>query len=107
MAGWFGLATMTALQIFKVDKWPGDMNLSGSNSTMRFVTKSTMDTYFSCTWAAALIGLLFGVFKCRTLADILFGLSETDAQVGKGRRMDHVCLITFDQCCAINVNVIP
>merc|ERR1711990_1105233 len=40
-----------------------------------------MDTYFSCTWAAALIGLLFGVFKCRTMADILFGLSETDAQL--------------------------
>ena len=40
-----------------------------------------MDTYVACTWVASLVALLFGVFKCRSLAEVLFGLSETDAQL--------------------------
>ena len=35
----------------------------------------------ACTWVASLIALLFGVFKCRSFAEVLFGLSETDAQL--------------------------
>ena len=81
--GWIALAVMSALQISYVEKWPGNRPLVGENATsaMRFVTRSTVDAYFACTWAAALVALLFGVFKCRKMADILFGLSETDAQV--------------------------
>ena len=30
---------------------------------------------------ASLTTLLFGVFKCRSMAEILFGLSEADAQL--------------------------
>ena len=40
-----------------------------------------MDTYVACTWVASLVALLFGVFKCRSFAEVLFGLSETDAQL--------------------------
>ena len=40
-----------------------------------------MDTYVACTWVASLVALLFGVFKCRTFAEVLFGLSEADAQL--------------------------
>jgi len=82
-AGWIALAVMSALQISYVEKWPGNRPLVGENATsaMRFVTRSTVDAYFACTWAAALVALLFGVFKCRKMADILFGLSETDAQL--------------------------
>ena len=82
-SGWIALAVMSALQISYVEKWPGNRPLVGENATsaMRFVTRSTVDAYFACTWAAALVALLFGVFKCRKMADILFGLSETDAQV--------------------------
>ena len=47
----------------------------------RFMTRSSFDTYFACTWTASLVALLFGIFKCRSMADVLFGLSETDAQV--------------------------
>ena len=35
----------------------------------------------ACTWLASLVALLFGVFKCRSFAEVLFGLSETDAQL--------------------------
>ena len=35
----------------------------------------------ACTWVASLVALLFGVFKCRSFAEVLFGLSETDAQL--------------------------
>ena len=45
------------------------------------MTRSSFDTYFACTWTASLVALLFGIFKCRSMADVLFGLSETDAQV--------------------------
>ena len=44
-------------------------------------SKSTVDTYSACTWVASLTTLLFGVFKCRSMAEILFGLSEVDAQL--------------------------
>jgi len=82
-AGWIALAVMSAMQIGKVETWPGNKPLLGANATspMRFVSRSTIDTYFACTWAAGLVALLFGVFKCRSMADILFGLSETDAQL--------------------------
>ena len=40
-----------------------------------------MDTYVACTWVASLVALLFGVFKCRSFAEVLFGMSETDAQL--------------------------
>ena len=49
------------------------------------MTRSSFDTYFACTWTASLVALLFGIFKCRSMADVLFGLSETDAQVRSSR----------------------
>ena len=81
--GWISMAIMSAMQIGKVETWPGDMILTGDNRTspIKFVSKSAVDTYFACTWAASLIALLFGVFKCRSMADVLFGLSEADAQL--------------------------
>lgn len=83
--GWVGLATITGLRVDKVSNWPGDLMAVGgsANATnpLRFLTKSSVDTYFACTWIASLVALLFGVFKCRSMAEVLFGLSETDAQL--------------------------
>jgi hypothetical protein len=104
-AGWVGLAVISGLRIGKIDVWPGDVldsydriggmsnqqvtealqtvSVTSDNSTepMRFMTRSSFDTYFACTWTASLVALLFGIFKCRSMADVLFGLSETDAQL--------------------------
>ena len=54
IAGWIALAVMSAMQIGKVETWPGNKPLLGANATspMRFVSRSTIDTYFACTWAA-------------------------------------------------------
>jgi hypothetical protein len=52
-----------------------------STDPLRFLSKSTVNTYAACTWVASLTTLLFGVFKCRSMAEILFGLSEADAQL--------------------------
>ncbi len=80
--GWIGLAVLTGFRVGYVDSWPGD-SLPAGNSTdpLRFLSKSTVDTYCACTWVASLTTLLFGVFKCRSMAEILFGLSEADAQL--------------------------
>jgi hypothetical protein len=80
--GWIGLAVLTGFRVGYVDVWPGDA-LPAGNSTdpLRFLSKSTVDTYCACTWVASLTILLFGVFKCRSMAEILFGLSEADAQL--------------------------
>jgi hypothetical protein len=76
------LAVLTGFRVGYVDSWPGD-SLPAGNSTdpLRFLSKSTVDTYCACTWVASLTTLLFGVFKCRSMAEILFGLSEADAQL--------------------------
>jgi hypothetical protein len=55
--------------------------LGNSTDPLRFLSKSTVNTYAACTWVASLTTLLFGVFKCRSMAEILFGLSEADAQL--------------------------
>jgi len=59
------------------------MARSGANATdaTRFISLSAVDTYTACVWTSAHVALIFGVFKCRSLADILFGLSATDAQL--------------------------
>jgi len=104
-AGWVGLAVITGLRIGKIEVFPGDIldsfdgmsttnspevdkalqavTVTATNATepMRFMTRSSFDTYFACTWTASLVALLFGIFKCRSMADVLFGLSETDAQL--------------------------
>ena len=35
----------------------------------------------ACTWCASLVTLAFGIFKSRVFAEILFGISECDAQL--------------------------
>ena len=74
---------VSALRMDKLDSWPGDLPRSAENMTdpKRFLTKSSVDTYLAATWVASLTALLFGVFKCRSFAEVLFGLSETDAQL--------------------------
>ena len=76
------MAVLTGYRIAYVDSWPGDVFKPGnSTDPLRFLSKSTVDTYCACTWVASLTTLLFGVFKCRSMAEILFGLSEADAQL--------------------------
>jgi len=81
--GWVGLATITGLRVSDVptEKWPGTMAGANASNHLKFITRSSMDTYVACTWVASLVALLFGVFKCRSFAEVLFGLSETDAQL--------------------------
>jgi len=81
--GWVGLATITGLRVSDVptENWPGTKPGMNATSHLKFITRSSMDTYVACTWVASLVALLFGVFKCRSFAEVLFGLSETDAQL--------------------------
>lgn len=81
--GWVGLATITGLRVNDVgtESWPGTKPGVNATSHLRFITRSSMDTYVACTWVASLVALLFGVFKCRSFAEVLFGMSETDAQL--------------------------
>ena len=104
-----GLATITGLRVSDVptENWPGTKPGMNATSHLKFITRyyfycqkgfyfllmmtnfylifllfrSSMDTYVACTWVASLVALLFGVFKCRSFAEVLFGLSETDAQL--------------------------
>lgn len=66
-AGWVGLAILSALRAEKVGIWPDEMVRTAGNATdpIRFLTRSSMDTYLACSWVASLIALLFGIFKCR------------------------------------------
>eukprot|EP00095_Tigriopus_kingsejongensis_P003812 maker-scaffold278_size225338-snap-gene-0.13 protein:Tk03812 transcript:maker-scaffold278_size225338-snap-gene-0.13-mRNA-1 annotation:"gustatory receptor 43a-like" len=82
--GWIGLAVVSGLRVNKLGDFPGDQQLTASNDTiyhLRFISNCAFDTYVACTWVASLIALLFGVFKCRSFAEVLFGLSEIDAQL--------------------------
>ncbi len=81
--GWIGLAVINGLRSDNVALWPSDVVRTAENATapQRFLSKSAADTYIACTWTAALVALIFGVFKCRSFAEILFGLSETDGQL--------------------------
>jgi hypothetical protein len=81
--GWIGLAVISGLRSETVDTWPADMMRTKENMTdpKRFLNKSSCNTYIACTWTAALVAMIFGVFKCRSFAEILFGLSETDGQL--------------------------
>lgn len=77
------MCVMTAIHVNEVGDWPGEKPLPTENATdpKRFLTKASMDTYIGSTWIASLIALIFGIFKCRCFAEILFGLSEVDAQL--------------------------
>ncbi len=81
--GWVGLAAVSGLRMETVGEWPGDRMYTKDNATdpKRFLGKSSMDTYLAATWVAALVAVLFSVFKCRSFAEVLFGLSEIDAQL--------------------------
>jgi hypothetical protein len=69
---------MTGLRINNSEAWPGTSPVAlNATDPLRFITKSSVDTYVACTWVASLVALLFGVFKCRSFAEVLFGLSET------------------------------
>ncbi len=69
---WIGLAVVSALRMDRVDVWPGDMVFTGDNKTdpSRFLTRASFDTYMTATWVSALTTLLFGVFKCRSFAEV-------------------------------------
>ena len=57
------------------------MHYTKEYNTIREKYNSVFDFFQACTWLASLVALLFGVFKCRSFAEVLFGLSETDAQL--------------------------
>jgi len=83
-AGWIGLACVSGLRINEDHiEWPDKSDLDTLNATdpRRYVSKSTADTYMACTWCASLVTLAFGIFKSRVFAEILFGISECDAQL--------------------------
>lgn len=82
--GWVGLAVVSGLRVEKIGTFPGDGPISPDNDTayhLRFLSRCSIDTYLSCTWIGSLVALLFGVFKCRSFAEVLMGLSEIDAQL--------------------------
>ncbi len=81
--GWVGLSVVSALRMDRLETWPGDGVFTADNITdpKRFVSRASLDTYMAATWVSSLTTLLFGVFKCRSFAEVLFGLSETDAQL--------------------------
>jgi len=83
-AGWIGLAAVSGLRINEdYIVWPDKSSLDTLNATdpRRYVSKSTADTYMTCTWLASLVTLAFGIFKSRVFAEVLFGISECDAQL--------------------------
>lgn len=83
--GWVGLAAVSGLKMENNETaWPGDnatFVVQNPVDPKRFLTKASIDTYLAATWVAALIAVLFSVFKCRSFAEVLFGLSEVDAQL--------------------------
>jgi len=81
--GWIGLCVVSFLRMDRIDVWPSDRVYVAENKTepQRYLTRASFDTYVVATWTSALVTLLFGVFKCRSFADVLFGLGETDGQL--------------------------
>ena len=74
---------VSALRMDHIGTWPGDLERSPENATdaKRYLTKVSLDTYLAASWVASLVALLFGIFKCRSFAEVFFGLSEVDAQL--------------------------
>ena len=72
--GWVGLAAVSGLRLEKMSDWPGEVPRTAENMTdpKRFLTRSSVDTYLAATWVASLVAVLFGVFKCRSFAEVLF-----------------------------------
>lgn len=80
--GWIGLAVVSGIRTGKVDSWPAEnYTMNDPLHPKRFISRGAADTYVASLFTAALVALIFGVFKCRSFAEILFGLSETDGQL--------------------------
>ena len=74
---------VSALRMDRVDTWPGDGTFTSENKTDpgRFLNRAAFDTYMVATWVAALTTLLFGVFKCRSFAEVSENAPDTLAQM--------------------------
>jgi len=81
--GWIGVAVLTGTRIDKVSSWPADGMFTAANASdhQRFFSRTTMDTYAAAVFGNCLVAIIFGVFKSRMFAEVLFTAAEVDSQL--------------------------
>merc|ERR1719412_928313 len=81
--GWVGLAILCSIRVDGISQWPAEKTFVGDNATdpMRFMGRMTIDTYIGAAFTNCIIAVLFGIFKSRSFAEVLFTTSEVDGQL--------------------------
>lgn len=81
--GWVGLSVLCGIRVGEVTDWPAERSFTGVNATdpMRFMGRMTMDTYIGAVFTNCIVAVLFGVFKSRSFAEVLYTTSEVDGQL--------------------------
>ncbi|XP_023335000.1 uncharacterized protein LOC111706370 [Eurytemora carolleeae] len=81
--GWIGLSVLTGMRINLYTTWPAQAVFTPDNSTTanRFLGRMTVDTYAAAIFSNCLVAVVFGVFKSRMFADVLFYTAQIDSQL--------------------------
>jgi len=79
--GWIGLAVLTGTRIEGISSWPADQPTVNATQPNRFFSKMTLDTYAGSVFGSCLVAVIFGIFKSRLFAEVLFTAAEVDSQL--------------------------
>lgn len=80
---WCGMAFVAGQRISLLGPVPSLANFTPDNSTTapRYLGKMTLNTYTTCIFTNCLVAVLFGVFKSRSFAEVLYLTSKIDSQL--------------------------
>lgn len=80
---WFGVAILAGQRISLMGPAPSQAYYTPANMTLytNFLGKMTLNIYSACVFTNCIVAVIFGVFKSRSFAEVLYQTSKIDSQL--------------------------